>query len=86
MHSLGTTVVLLLAAASELCTRLTRLLNDNEASLIAARTDREERSFNQSLRDEQDQAYLESLKADQEKVGLSMCFLIACQCASTHCM
>lgn len=53
----------------DLCTRLTRLMNDNEGALVAARTEREERSFNQSLRDEQDQAYLESLKADQEKVA-----------------
>ena len=44
-------------------------MNDNEGALVAARTEREERSFNQSLRDEQDQAYLESLKADQEKVA-----------------
>jgi len=28
----------------------------------------EERSFNQSLREQQDEAYLESLRADQEKV------------------
>ena len=31
--------------------------------------DREERHFNQSLRAEQDEAYMESLRADQEKVG-----------------
>ena len=30
---------------------------------------REERQFNQTLRQEQDAAYLESLRADQEKVG-----------------
>ena len=30
---------------------------------------REERNFNQSLRQQQDEAYLESLKADQEKVS-----------------
>ena len=30
---------------------------------------REERSFNQTLRQQQDEAYLESLKADQEKVN-----------------
>lgn len=34
---------------------------------MAARADREERSFNQALRLEQDEAYLESLRADQEK-------------------
>ena len=44
-------------------------MEENEASLIAARADRDERSFNQSLRQEQDAAYEESLKADREKVG-----------------
>nr|CAG4651226.1 EOG090X0B12 [Simocephalus serrulatus] len=47
--------------------RLRTTISDNEAFLVAARADREERSFNQALRQEQDQAYLESLKADQEK-------------------
>ncbi|CAC5409069.1 FAF2 [Mytilus coruscus] len=51
----------------ELTQRLERLMNDNETSLVAARADREERSFNQTLRQQQDEAYLESLKADQEK-------------------
>jgi len=32
--------------------------------------DREERSFNQTLREQQDEAYRESLRADQEKVFL----------------
>nr|CAG4647298.1 EOG090X0B12 [Megafenestra aurita] len=47
--------------------RLRAVITDNEAFLVAARADREERSFNQALREEQDQAYLESLRADQEK-------------------
>ncbi|XP_013402150.2 FAS-associated factor 2-like [Lingula anatina] len=51
----------------ELIERLTRVMEDNEASLIAVRADREERHFNRSLREQQDEAYLESLKADQEK-------------------
>lgn len=51
----------------ELLQRLERLMNENEAGLVAARADREERNFNQSLRMQQDEAYLESLKADQEK-------------------
>jgi len=33
-----------------------------------ALVDREERSFNQTLREQQDEAYRESLRADQEKV------------------
>ena len=48
-------------------------MSDNETSLIAARADREERDFTQTLRREQDAAYLESLKADQEKVNVQRC-------------
>ena len=40
---------------------------DNEAFLVAARQDRLERSMTQTLRQQQDEAYLASLKADQEK-------------------
>ena len=54
--------------SSQLMDRLTRCMSDNEASLISERADREERSFNQTLREEQDRAYEESLRADQEKV------------------
>lgn len=53
--------------ATELISRLEQVMADNEASLVAARAERAERSFNQSLRQEQDEAYLESLRADQEK-------------------
>ena len=56
----------------DLIQRLDQLMSDNESSLVAARADREERSFNQSLRQQQDEAYLESLKADQEKVGMRL--------------
>lgn len=52
---------------ANLIQRLRTTITDNEAFLVAARADREERSFNQALRQEQDQAYLESLRADQEK-------------------
>jgi len=54
--------------SEELIDRLETLMSDNESSLVAERADREERSFNQSLRQQQDEAYLESLAADQEKV------------------
>nr|CAG4641939.1 EOG090X0B12 [Eurycercus lamellatus] len=47
--------------------RIRHIVSDNEAFLVVARADREERSFTQALRQEQDQAYLESLRADQEK-------------------
>lgn len=42
-------------------------MSDNEAFLVVARADRQERSFTQALRQEQDEAYLESLRLDQEK-------------------
>ncbi|GFY66299.1 FAS-associated factor 2 [Trichonephila inaurata madagascariensis] len=47
--------------------RLRLIMNDNEASLIAARLERQERSMTQTIRQQQDEAYKESLKADQEK-------------------
>lgn len=53
--------------AEELLVRMRRVVNDNERWLIAARHDRLERSFNQSLRAQQDVAYEESLRADREK-------------------
>lgn len=46
---------------------LARLIEDNEPALIAARVDRQERTQTQQLRDEQDEAYYESVRADQEK-------------------
>nr|CAD7426099.1 unnamed protein product [Timema monikensis] len=53
--------------SDELLQRLRTVVSENEIALIAARADRVERSFNQTLREQQDQAYLESLQADQEK-------------------
>ncbi|XP_054712003.1 FAS-associated factor 2-like isoform X2 [Uloborus diversus] len=47
--------------------RLNVIMNDNEASLIAARLERQERTMNQTIRRQQDEAYIESLRADQEK-------------------
>lgn len=52
---------------SELMTRLQTIIENNEISLIQTRQDRAERSAAQSLRQQQDQAYEESLRADQEK-------------------
>lgn len=51
----------------ELIARLRTIVSDNEVALIAARAERVERNFNQTLRQQQDQAYMESLRADQEK-------------------
>jgi FAS-associated factor 2 len=51
----------------EFLARMNRVINDNERWLTAARHERLERSFNQSLRAQQDVAYEESLRADREK-------------------
>lgn len=53
--------------AEELITRMRRVVSDNERWLNAARHERLERSFNQTLRAQQDVAYEESLRADREK-------------------
>ncbi|KAH6929335.1 hypothetical protein HPB50_026817 [Hyalomma asiaticum] len=47
--------------------RLQQIMMDNEAALITARMERDERSLTQSLRQQQDEAYQASLLADQEK-------------------
>lgn len=51
----------------ELLTRMRRVVSDNERWLSVARHERLERSLTQTLRAQQDEAYEESLKADQEK-------------------
>lgn len=51
----------------ELLRRLQMVVNDNEVWLSQARSERLERSLTQSLRQQQDEAYEQSLKADQEK-------------------
>ena len=52
---------------TELRARLETIVANNQINLIQARQDRAERSLTQSLRQQQDQAYEESLRADQEK-------------------
>lgn len=54
----------------ELVRRLQTIVSANEASLVATRAERIERSFNQTLRRQQDEAYMQSLLADQEKERL----------------
>jgi FAS-associated factor 2 len=51
----------------ELLARMSRVVNDNERWLNAARHERLERNLTQTLRAQQDVAYEESLKADREK-------------------
>ncbi|RWS09369.1 FAS-associated factor 2-like protein [Dinothrombium tinctorium] len=50
-----------------LLSQMQQSIEDNEGSLVAARLERQERSLNHIIRQQQDEAYLESLKADQEK-------------------
>ncbi|XP_076669923.1 fas-associated factor 2 [Andrena cerasifolii] len=52
---------------SDIISRLQGIIDHNEINLIQARQERAERSAAQSLRQQQDQAYEESLRADQEK-------------------
>lgn len=57
-------------SAPELLVQLSQLISDNEADLVVARADKAERNMNQLIRQEQDQAYELSLKADREKAKL----------------
>jgi FAS-associated factor 2 len=50
-----------------LLVRIHQSVADNEAFLIAERQERLERSMTQTLRQQQDAAYLESLQIDKEK-------------------
>ncbi|XP_034834859.1 FAS-associated factor 2 [Maniola hyperantus] len=54
-------------APQQLLQRLQRIVEENEPHLTAARADRVEREVTARLRAAQDEAYEESLKADQEK-------------------
>ncbi|XP_059052613.1 FAS-associated factor 2 [Achroia grisella] len=54
-------------SSAQLLQRLRHVVNDNEPHLAAARADRVEREVTAQLRAAQDEAYAESLAADQEK-------------------
>lgn len=56
-----------LMETSVLVNRLQSVIENNEQILYAARASRMERIVNQSIREQQDEAYMESLRADQEK-------------------
>jgi len=56
-----------LVSSQVLLERLQAIMSDNEAYLVVARAERQERNLTQALRQEQDEAYLESLRADQQK-------------------
>ena len=51
----------------ELITRLRTAMIDNESELVVERTERMRRLEDQRLREDQDQAFQESLAADREK-------------------
>uniref|UniRef100_A0A1I8MWG9 UBX domain-containing protein n=1 Tax=Musca domestica TaxID=7370 RepID=A0A1I8MWG9_MUSDO len=53
--------------ADELVNRLQTVINANDVWLSQARADRLERNLTQTLRQQQDEAYLQSLRADEEK-------------------
>ena len=53
--------------AAELMLQLSGLIAEHEQDLVVARFEKEQRNQTQLLRQEQDQAYQESLKADREK-------------------
>lgn len=55
------------STADEFLSRMRRVVSENDRWLNAARHDRLERSLTQTLRAQQDFAFEESLKADQEK-------------------
>ena len=53
--------------AAPLVARLENIVRDYEAFIVAARVERDERNFNREIRSEQDQAFLETLRQDQER-------------------
>eukprot|EP01137_Pigoraptor_chileana_P010880 Opistho-2@60994 len=54
-------------ALDAIITRITRAMDIHGTVLAEARADRAERTMSQRIREEQDEAYLESLRQDQEK-------------------
>ena len=56
--------------ADELVNRLQTVINANDVWLSQARADRLERNLTQTLRQQQDEAYRQSLRADEEKERL----------------
>lgn len=58
--------------AVELMSQLATCVTENEAELVAARADREQRTQTQLIRQQQDAAYEESLRMDREKARRKM--------------
>lgn len=67
-------------ALPSLIDRLNQLIMINEPELIVLRTEREQRTLDQQIRREQEEEYLKSLQADQEKVTLEVCPLSTFNC------
>ncbi len=59
----------------DLVERLTRVMNDTESYLVTMRHEREQRNLANTLRQQQDVAYEESLRQDQEKVRTDIQFV-----------
>ena len=55
-----------------LCDRLQVVIRDNEAYIVAANAERAERSMNAEIRQEQDAAFQETLRMDQERERLKL--------------
>lgn len=53
--------------AETLVNLLQKTVRDNEAFIVAARADRDERNFNREIRNEQEAAFAETLRQDQER-------------------
>ncbi|EOA92722.1 UBX domain-containing protein 8, partial [Anas platyrhynchos] len=56
-----------LIQADDLINQLIFIMDANQTYLVSERLEREERNQTQVLRQQQDEAYLASLRADQEK-------------------
>jgi len=54
-------------SVEKLLSQLQKAIEENEASMISSRLERQQRSMDQLIRKQQDQDYLDSLRADQEK-------------------
>ena len=71
------TVVLRIEGAvsgESLIERVQKTMSETEGYLVAMRMGRQERNLNNTLRQEQDEAYRESLRQDQEKVLYKVLF------------
>lgn len=62
----------LMPTTEALCQRLQEVIRDNEAYIVAASAERAERNINAEIRQEQDAAFQETLRLDQERERLKL--------------